>query len=95
MTEEIKLIIEKNLPAQVGDVLKTRLEQAERDAERVKQLEEESRNQRVQISSYQNAINSYKSFDDRNSKLNERDLAITEKERNQKVFELELKLTEA
>jgi hypothetical protein len=32
MEQEFKAIIEKNLPAQVGDVLKKKLEQADKDA---------------------------------------------------------------
>lgn len=95
MTEEIKAIIEKNLPAQVGEILKTTLEQAKRDSERVKQLENENMDMRTERYSLKETINSYKSFDERNSKLNERELVVAEAERDRKVFEAELKLKES
>lgn len=95
MNEEIKKIIEKNLPAQVGDVLKQRLEQAEKDAVILKQQEEALISRNATIAGFEKQIAEYKKLDERNNKLEEREKAVETKERNSKVFEAELKATEA
>ena len=43
MTEEIRKVIEKDLPAQVGNTLKEVLEKGERDSLKVKELEEKQK----------------------------------------------------
>lgn len=92
MEKDIEEIIQKNLPAQVGTVLKNRLEQAEKDAEEVKQqkayLEERSK----EIQAFRVLIEDYKKFDERNLKLEEREKMVTEVERNLKIRELEFQL---
>lgn len=95
MEKEIEEIIKKNLPAQVGEVLKTRLEQAERDANTVKSQSEQIVSKTATILGLEKTISDYKQFDNRNSALEAREKAVAEKERNQKVFEAELKLAEA
>lgn len=93
--KEIEEIIKKNLPAQVGEVLKTRLEQAERDTNTVKRQLEQIISKTATIVELEKTIADYKQFDERNSKLEVREKAVAEKERNYKVFEAELKLNEA
>ena len=93
MTEEIKAIIEKSLPAQVGDVLKATLEQAKIDAEKVKQQESSLKDRDVVIVSLKNAIDSYKAFDNRNSALETREKSVEVAERDLKVKTLEFQLT--
>lgn len=92
MENEFKAIIEKNLPAQVGDVLKKRLEQAELDAikveRQIKQLEEKIKT----IDDLQDQIRAYMAFDERNSKLEAREKAVDEQERSLKIKTLEYQL---
>lgn len=92
MEAEFKSIIEKNLPAQVGDVLKRRLEQADIDANRVKEVENllEARNSHIE--NLKSEIVGYKKFDERNSTLMVREAAADEKERNFKIVSLEYQL---
>ena len=95
MTEEIKAIIEKSLPAQVGEILKQTLEKGKKDEAELKATVIAYDNARKEIEKHLAKINDYKQFDERNSKLEARENAVSEKERNQKVFEAELKLAEA
>lgn len=89
---EIKSIIEKNLPAQIGDVLKKTLEQAEKDAIKVKQLEEHIINKNLNISKLENKISKYEKFNERNLALKGKEKFIIEKERSLKIELLEFKL---
>jgi len=95
MENEIKEIIEKNLPAQVGTVLKERLEIAEADARRAKDLERIIQDKDKAIYDLESTISEYRKYDAQWGQLNQREKEITEKERNQKVFEAELKAIEA
>lgn len=95
MTEEIKVIIEKNLPAQVGDVLKIRLKQADKDAEELKATVIAYNNARKEIELHLAKIEEYRKLDERNAALNKREEDVSERERNKKVWEAELKLSEA
>jgi len=92
MTEEIKAIIEKSLPAQVGEVLRTALEQGKKDAERVKQLETDNERIRSERHRLQEAVNSYQKFDERNSGLDKREADLNEGNRNLKVETLKFQL---
>lgn len=93
METEIKAIIEKNLPAQVGDVLKLRLEQAEKDVVKVKQQEEALQSKNVTITGLEKQVADYKKFDERNATLEAREKAVADGERNLKVATLEFQLT--
>lgn len=92
METEIKAIIEKNLPAQVGDVLKERLEQAEKDAVRVKQLEEQLGSRNQHVTKLETTISDYQKFDERNAALELREKNVGDAERNLKVATLEFQL---
>lgn len=92
MELEIKSIIEKNLPAQVGDVLKQRLDQADKDAARVKQLEETLGNRDQEITSLNNKIQEYKKFDERNAALEAREKAASDMELKLELETVKFKL---
>lgn len=92
MEAEFKAIIEKNLPAQVGDVLKKRLEQADVDASNLKRANETLDANGKTITSLNAQIAEYKKFDERNAAISAREIAVTESERNLKVKELEFQL---
>lgn len=94
MEKEIEEIIKKNLPAQVGDVLKARLEQAGLDAVKVKQLEGTLLHRNSEITNLNKTIEEYRKLDERNSKLDAREKGIEERERKQDVWEANLKVTE-
>lgn len=92
MQDEFKAIIEKNLPAQVGDVLKTRLEQAEKDSDTVKNQNEKIKDLNEIIDKLENIIIGYREFDKRNAELETREIKIKEEERNLKIKTLEYQL---
>lgn len=95
MEKEIKEIIEKSLPEQVGSVLKIRIEQAEKDAKLVEKYEQENQNILNQIGTLRLELDEYKKFDERNSKLDERESEINEKEAKLTLSNLEVRLEEA
>ena len=95
MTEEIRAIIEKNLPAQVGTVLNEVLQQGEKDAAELKATVIAYDDARKEIEKHLIKIEEYRQFDKRNSELGARENVVAEKERNQKVFEAEIKATES
>lgn len=79
--QDIKDSISKNLPAQVGDVLKTRLEQAEKDAKAIIKLNEELKTKKELLDELSN-INSdlnaklhlHKLLDEREKTLEKREI---------------------
>lgn len=92
MEQEIKDVIAKNLPAQVGEVLKTRLEQAERDALAIKSLEAVIDKLRSEQRLQENRIREYKLNDDRNSTLEMREKVVAVTERVLAIKTLEYQL---
>jgi len=92
MEIEIKQIIEKNLPAQVGDVLKLRLDQADKDAARLKAIEDQLVKRNEFASQLEAQISEYKKFDSRNAAIDARELAVSNSERDLKVKELQYQL---
>jgi len=92
MQEEFKAIIEKNLPAQVGEVLKTRLEKADRDSNTVKVQNDQIGKLKETVDSLENTIREYREFDKRNSELETRLREVADKERNVKIATLEYQL---
>lgn len=77
---EIQEIIKKNLPQHVGDVLKVRLEQAEKDAKRIIQLESNISQLEESVKKQSVKLNEYELLNDRNSKLNEREVLLNKKQ---------------
>jgi phosphoribosyl-dephospho-CoA transferase len=92
MTQEIEEIIKKNLPAQVGEILKSRLEQADRDSSTVKNQAEQIISKTATISGLEKTISDYRQFDSRNSALEAREKAVDQAERDLKVKTLEFQL---
>lgn len=92
MTNEIKAIIEKNLPAQVGETLKQVLEQGKKDSETVKQQAEQINKLLKTVQERDELIQTYKKFDERNSSLESREKACEIQERDLKVKTLEYQL---
>lgn len=74
--QEIQEIIKKNLPAQVGDVLKTRLEQAERDANSVANQREQIISKEATIKELEEQLEKYRKFDIRNDGLDKREVEL-------------------
>lgn len=95
MEKEIEEIIAKHLPAQVGDVLKKTLEKAALDAREVAIQKETILSNRTTIADLEKRLSAYISLDNYQAALDAREKSISERERNQKVFEAELKLAEA
>jgi len=95
MTAEIRAIIEKNLPSQVGETLKKVIDQGRMDAETLKTIRTTLELRTKDNASLQERINEYKKRDDDCIKILEREGEVAQGERNQKVFESELKLKEA
>lgn len=92
LEKEFKEIIKKNLPQHVGEALKERLEQADKDAidivaykSRIEQLVQESAKQQTRILEYKKA-------DERNSLLDSREKELETKERNLKIEQLTYQL---
>lgn len=92
MEHEFKAIIEKNLPAQVGDVLKKRLEQADKDAADLSTARKANEDAVKKIDDLNKQIADYKKFDERNSALEAREKACEIQERDLKVKTLEYQL---
>ena len=92
MTEEIKAIIEKNLPAQVGETLKQVLEQGKIDSETAKIQAEQINKLLKTLQEKESIIETYKKFDERNSNLEGREKAVELQERDLIVKTLEYQL---
>lgn len=92
LQKEIQEAIEKSLPLQVGQVLKTRLEQADKDAVKLKQQEESLASKNATITGLEKRIEEYVKFNERNLLLEAREKAVEEKERNLKLATLEFQL---
>lgn len=92
MEQEIKAIIEKNLPAQVGDFLKERLIQAEEDAAKVKELQRILDTRAAAIRDLEKQIAYYKKLDERNNTLEAREKIVSDKERNLEIETLKFQL---
>ena len=92
MNLEIQEAIKKSLPNQVGEALKERLAQADRDAKEVKLLNDKINDWIKLREEDKKTIEAYRKFEERNSKLEEREKAVAEQERNLKLQTLEYQL---
>lgn len=92
MNPEIKAIIEKNLPAEVGTTLKTVLEKAAQDAETVKLQVQRINTLEQGVLKQEETIKNYQKQDERNAKLGEREKIVSEKERNLEIETLKFQL---
>jgi hypothetical protein len=92
MTEEIRLIIEKNLPAQVGETLKAVLDQAKKDSETVTKYSEDIKFKVKVIAEKDQIIKEYQQFDTRNTQLEAREKSLDERDRNLTIETLKIQL---
>ena len=92
MELEIKEIIAKNLPAHVGDVLKTRLEQADKNDIKIEVQTKELEAKDKTIRELEKTIRDYSALDQRNSQLSAREKEVEDKERDLKIKTLEYQL---
>lgn len=95
LTQEVQESIKKNLPSQVGDLLKEVLEQGKKDKEKVGVLEKDYEKFQIEIKRLQEEIRKYMKLDERNSKLDIKEKEILEKERMLEVTILREQLLEA
>lgn len=95
MEKEILDIISKNLPEQVGSVLKKRLEEAEGDKKRIEHLEYSVKYNTDKVLILEKQLGEYKVLEVRQKELDSREKEISKRENNQKVWEAELKALEA
>ncbi len=92
LNQEIQEAIKKSLPSQVGEELNKLIEQGKRDAEEVKMLNTACENSRKIIDELNGKITEYQKFDERNSKLTEREQAVSESEIKLKIETLTYQL---
>ena len=95
MGQEIQDIIAKSLPAQVGEVLKKRLEQADRDKARVEQLSQELDGKKHECSVLNETIAKHHNLTEREKGIEAREVDVSKREKNIEVIILQSKLEEA
>ena len=95
MNKEIKLIIEKNLPSQVGTVLKEALSKAESDATALEECEKKLVNLKEFNRSLEERLNAHTKLDAREASVTERENKVEKKEVRQEVDVLTIKLEES
>lgn len=93
MDEEIKRIIEQNLPQQVGDVLKRRLQKADADAAELVKVRAQCDDYQKQRDAAYQQVKGHLSLDDRTTVLDKREKEVAEKELAIKLHELRVQLT--
>lgn len=93
MLNEIKEIIEKNLPSSVGKILQERLAKAEADSTEVQSLRNKLNVELQHSSKLKEELDAHNNLEHKRIALNTRELALNEKERNLKIDELEYKLS--
>lgn len=92
MNEEIKELLQKHLPAQVGETLKERLAQADRDEKTVKLQDESIKDLKKDLLDLDGRLQEYKQFDVRNALLESREKELEARERNLEVETLKYQL---
>lgn len=92
MKEEIQEIIKKNLPQQVGETLKARLEEADQLEIKLRQVEEKIKNLSLSEGFLREELSKYRKLDERNSTLESREKELETKERNLEIETLKYQL---
>ncbi len=92
LEKELLESIKKNLPQQVGDTLKARLEQADRDAEALRIEKESVVALKGEVATLSSTIEQYKQFDERNTLLESREKDLETKEKAVEVETLKYQL---
>ena len=92
ITQELQDVIEKNLPAQVGETLRKRLEQADLDAKKLENTTRLLVARDAAVTALTKENESLKEQLGKHTELGKREDAVKEAERDQKVFRLETEL---
>jgi len=95
MEQEIKDIIAKNLPEQVGNVLKERLEKAERDAKNLEIMNVSYGNLMIELEGKKQKLQQLMSLESRISDIKNAEEAIKERRMEMALQISEIKLQEA
>lgn len=95
LQKEISEAIDKNLPNQVGEILKKRLEKADSDAVLLEQQRKNIKNQGETIGNLEEKLNKHLELDTKLNFLIMCEKELIKKENSQKVFEAELKMNAA
>ena len=90
--KEIQEIIKKNLPQEVGDILKLRLQQADEDASNSVKLREQLDSRNLLIAKLEKQVEEYKTFDNRNTVLEAREKYVDDRERKVELETLRYQL---
>lgn len=92
MEKEIEEIIRKNLPEHVGEVLKKRLADADRDALELVKYKQFFEDTKENLANANVRIEEYKKLDERNLKLEQREKDLDTREMEFKIHSLEYQL---
>lgn len=95
MQQEIKDIIEKNLPAQVGQVLQKRLKEAEENEAKYETLQKDHKDLRESYNNVVNTLSQHKELDEVKKGLDQREETISKREHDIEIETLKFKLTES
>lgn len=95
MLAEIREIIEKNLPAQVGNALKERLDQAELDASECRRLAAEKKHIYEELGQLKATVKAFGSLEDRDKAVSEREAAVLKRELAADLNEFKVKAAES
>lgn len=92
LEKEIQESIAKNLPSQVGEVLKERLELIPKLERQIESLLTTQKDSSKTVSDLESKLSEYKSLDTRNSTLVARESAVDLKDRNLEIESLKVQL---
>ena len=92
LQKEIAEAIDKNLPNQVGELLKKRLEKADSDAVLLEQQRKNIKNQGETIGNLEEKLNKHLELDTKHNFLLMCEKELIKQANSQKVFEAELKM---
>lgn len=92
MEKEIEEIIKKNLPEQVGEVLKERLLKADEDALELVKYKRFYEDTKENLAKANARIEEYKKLDERNAGLEKREKELEAREREFKIHTLEYQI---
>lgn len=92
---EIRELIQKQLPEQVGTVLRTRLDQAEKDAASVVRLTGSLAAESSALSAAQAALRRHEHIDNRLSEVEKREAAVLKREQAADLNEFKAKAAES
>ncbi|MCK9417265.1 hypothetical protein M0Q97_11515 [Candidatus Dojkabacteria bacterium] len=92
LEKEIQEAIAKNLPSQVGEVLTKKLEELENVKRQNSSFQLKLKSKEEEIEAYLETIEKLRRFDDMEQTLIKKEKELQDRERAQKIFELETQL---